>query len=187
VPGSPGSSVYSGGLFLGTTPFSTEFSADRLSYISVETPSGEIGSAVYEGNGNVRGSAEFIRLQNTLSFSTAVPISPEEKRVAVARDRFYSAYGRFWIALPVSLLTIGLSNSYIYAYNYGTNPTREMYNTKKTWSYVRIGAFVVIGLAVIDTVYHVIRYLSASGADANPVSANTQYSVTEYSNTEDTQ
>jgi hypothetical protein len=187
VPGSPDSSVYSGGLFLGRTPLSVEFSADRLSYISVETPLGEIGSAVYEGNGNVRGSAEFIGLQNTFSFSTAVPVSPEEKRVAAARDRFYSAFGRFWIALPVSLLTIGLSNNYIYAYNYGLNPTREMYNTAKTWNYVRIGAFVVIGLAVIDTVYHIIRYLSASGADANPVAVNTQYSNTQYSNTEDTQ
>jgi hypothetical protein len=184
VPGSPGSSVFSGGLFLGKTPLPVDFIADRLSYISVETPSGETGSAVYEGSGVVRGSAQFIRSENTFSFSTIVPVSPEEKRVAAARNSFYSAYGRFWIALPVSLIAIGLSDSYINAYKYGPNPTMEMFNTANIWNYVKIGAFVVIGLAVIDTLYHVIRYLSTSGTDANPVAVHTEYSNTQYSVTE---
>jgi hypothetical protein len=181
VPGNPDSLVYSGGLYLGKTPLSAEFSADRLSYISVETPSGKTGSAVYEGSGNVRGSAQFIRSQNTFSFNTAFPVSPEEKRVATARNSFYSAYGRFWIALPLSLITIGLSESYINAYVYSPRPTYEMYNTANTWNYVKIGAFVVIGLAVVDTLFHVIRYLSVSGTDANPVAGNAKYSNTEYS------
>jgi hypothetical protein len=188
VPGSPDSSVYLGGLYLGKAPLSVELSRNDLSFISVETPSGEIGSAIYGEGGNVRGNAEFISASNTFAFKTAVPVSPEEKRVAAARNSFYSAYGRFWIALPVSLIAIGLANNYINGYMYSPTPTREMYDKATAGTYVRGGGYVLIGMAVIDTVYHVVRYLVASRADANPLARvtpdNTEYSNTEYSDTE---
>jgi hypothetical protein len=184
VPGSPDSLVYLGGLYMGNTPLSLELGRDRLSFISVETPSGETGSAVYEGN-NARGNVEFISASNTIAFNTELSVSPEEKRVAAARNSFYSAYGRFWIALPVSVLAIGLSNNYINAYVNSPYPTNEMYDRANAANYVSIGGYVLIGLAIIDTVYHIVRYLGASGADANPVvrvtSGNTEYSNTEQS------
>jgi hypothetical protein len=183
VPGSPDSSVYLGSLFLGKTPLSAELSADSLSYISVETPSGETGYAVYGGVGNIRGSAEFVRSANTLAFDTTIPISSEEKRVATARNNFYSAWGRFWVAMPLSAMAIGLADSYANAYNSSQYPSTEMYNTASTWNYVKIGAFVLIGLVAIDTIYHIVRYLGSSGTDANPVAYTAQdieYSEMEY-------
>jgi hypothetical protein len=178
VPASPESLVYLGGLYMGQSPLSLELGGG-LSLISVETPSGETGSAIY-GENNVRGNAKFISASNTAAFNTVVPVSPEEKRVAAARNSFYSAYGRFWIALPLSVLAIGFSENYINAYINSPMPTMEMYDKAVVGNYFRIGGYVLIGLAVIDTVYHIVRYLDASGADANPVARVTQ-PYTEYS------
>jgi hypothetical protein len=178
VPGSPDSSVYLGGLFLGKTPLSVELGGG-LSFISVETPTGETGSAIY-GEDNIRGNAEFISANNAFAFNTAFPVSPEEKRVAAARNSFYSAYGRFWIALPLSILAISMTNNYVMAFNNNPNPTLEMYENAKSRIYIRNGGYVLIGMAIIDTVYHIVRYLGASGADANPVARVTQ-PYTEYS------
>jgi hypothetical protein len=170
VPGSPGSAVYSGSLYLGTTPLAVEIPFNQFTYLSVITPEGETGSAVYRGGGVIRGSAEFVKApQNgqALAYKTSLPVSPEEKRVNTARRKFYGAYGRFWVALPAALLAVGIAENYVNAFTY--NPTVEMYQTANSAYNVSIGAYVLIGLAAADTVYRVIRYLYTSGSDAAPL------------------
>jgi hypothetical protein len=164
-----GAQVYLGSLFMGTTPLTLELPRDDFAYISVETPSGETGSAVYRGGRVVRGSAEFVRAgsEGILSYETAVPVSPEEKRVNTARRKFYGAYGRLWIALPVSLLAVGIADNYINAYTYQGSP--DMYDPALKAMYVQRGAYVVIGLAAVDVVFRIIRYLYTSGSDAAPI------------------
>jgi len=165
APDNPDSSVFLGSLYVGKTPLYMELPKDQISFISVETAEGETGTAVYRANA-VRGSAEFIP-GDALFIKTGIPVSPEEKRVSKARNNFYSAYGRLWIALPASLLTMGIVDNYINAYNY--SPTMEMYNAAKASSWIKIGAYVVIGLAATETVYRIVRYLMTSGANADPI------------------
>jgi hypothetical protein len=169
VPGSPGSAVYSGSLYLGITPLAVEIPSNQFTYFSVIAPSGETGAAVYRGGGIIRGSAEFVRSDGgqTLVYETTLPISPEEKRVNTARRSFYTAYGRFWIALPVSLLAMGIAESYTNAYPY--NPSSEMYQSATRAYNINIGAWVVIGLAAADTIYRAVRYLYTSRSDAVPL------------------
>jgi hypothetical protein len=169
VPGNEGASVYLGSLFMGTTPLALELPRDNFTYIRVETPSGEIGSAVYRGGRVVRGSAEFVRAPSgdILSYETSVPVSPEEKRVNTSRRRFYGAYGRFWVALPVSLLAIGIAGNYVNAYIYQGVP--EMYDPALKALNVQRGAYVVIGLAAADVAFRIFRYLYISRSDSVPI------------------
>ena len=174
VPGKPGSSVYLGSLFLGTTPLNLELREDQLSFISVETLSGETGSAVYQSNSQVRGNAEFVRSENSLVFKTGVPVSPEEKRVDKARRGFYGSYGRLWVALPVSIFLIGWTNNHVNAYNYQKEylhqePTPEYTRKANTWVGIRTGAAILIGVTAADLVYRIVRYLYTSRADADPI------------------
>ncbi|AEF81424.1 hypothetical protein [Leadbettera azotonutricia] len=178
VPQSPGSSVYLGGLYMGTAPLTLELPRDQFAYISVETPSGETGSAVYRSDAVIRGSAEFTGPGRdggeNLNYETRVPVSPEEKRVNTARKKFYGAYGRLWVALPLSMVAIGMAGNYINAYNYGAatkGPAeqQEMYDKAVRAGYVQTGAYIVIGLAAAETVYRIIRYLYTSGADSAPI------------------
>jgi hypothetical protein len=176
VPGNEGSSVYLGSLYMGSSPLTLDLPRDQYAYISVETPSGETGSAVYRQDGIVRGRAEFVRPSGdageTLAFRTSVPVSPEEKRVNTARRKFYGSYGRLWVALPLSLLTISIAGNYVDAYNYSAATGAAdagMYNKAVNSNYITVGAYVVIGLAAADTVFRIIRYLYTSGADAAPI------------------
>jgi len=124
---------------------------------------------VYRRGSAVRGSAEFVNYGDSLVFKTSVPVSPEEKRVATARNNFYSAYGRFWIALPVSLLAVNMAGNYINAYNYQNPKTQSMYNTALTSSYVQNGAYAVLFLSIAEIVYRTVRYLGTSGSNADPI------------------
>jgi hypothetical protein len=162
VPGSPGSAVYSGSLYLGASPLAVEIPSNQFTYLSVVAPSGEIGSAVYRGGGIIRGSAEFVRAEGgqTLAYDTTMPVSAEEKRVDTARRKFYGAYGRLWIALPVSLLAMGIADSYLKA------PPNQGVTMANTLTY---GAWAVIGLTAVDTVFRIVRYLFTSGSDAAPL------------------
>jgi hypothetical protein len=178
VPDSPGSSVYFGSLYMGTAPLTLELPKDQFAYISVETPDGEIGSAVYRSDTVIRGSAEFVgpdrNAAENLSYETSVPVSPEEKRVNTARRKFYGAYGRLWVALPLSMVAIGMARNYVNAYNYGPvspDPSEQQkrYDRAVRASYVQTGAYIVIGIAAVDVVYRIIRYLYTSGADSAPI------------------
>jgi len=169
TPDNPDSSVFLGSLFLGKTPLQLDIPRDQYSYISVETTAGETGSAVYRNGLAVRGNAEFINAGSSLAIKTSVPVSPEEKRVATARNNFYSAYGRFWVTLPVTLLAINIAGNYINAYPRQNPQTSAMYNSALTSSYVQIGAYVLLGLSAAEIIYRIVRYLGTSGTNADPI------------------
>jgi hypothetical protein len=172
VPASPGSSVYLGSLFRGYTPLSLEIPRDQFTYISVEAPSGEVGTAIYQSDRVVRGSAEFVREEKngeeeSLAFTTRLFPSPEEKRVERARRAFYTSYGIFWFVLPAALLTSAISASYIDAYNYSGNP--DMYDRAVTGYYATIGGYTAMGISLAGTFFLIFRYLYISSSDAAPL------------------
>jgi hypothetical protein len=172
VPGSPGSAVYQGSLFRGYAPLTLELPQDEFAYISVEAPSGEIGSAVYLSDKVVRGSAEFVREgrnggEENMAFTTRMFPSPEEKRVERARRAFYTSYGIFWFALPAALLTSAISRSYIDAYNYRGNPA--IYDRARTGYYATIAGYATMGVSLAGTFLFIFRYLYYSGSDAAPL------------------
>jgi len=61
VPNTPGSLVYQGSFFIGETPLTLKLPRLSYSYLSVETPEGNMGTVLYRNNTIVRGSARFDR------------------------------------------------------------------------------------------------------------------------------
>ena len=184
VHGSPGSLVYHGGLFLGETPLTLRLPRSQFAYLSVETPEGNIGTAIYRNNDIVRGDARFVRNVETpdgmpiAAFNTRVPVNPEEKRVDRARRGFYGAYGALWFILPAALITGGVARTYIDANNYVavTNmyaddmETRlKIYDNAVRGRNVRIGSTVAWTATLGVTFFQIFRYLYVSGADATPI------------------
>jgi hypothetical protein len=157
VPDNPGSRVFLGSLYVGETPFTIELPRNEFAYISVETAEGEIGTAIYRDGGFVKGRAQFFQENGggRAAFSTIRPVSPEEKRVENARQRFYRSYGAFWIILPASLITAGIAGNYI-----GINDNAELIQT---------GANAAWGASLGYTLFELFRYIYASGGDSMPI------------------
>ena len=163
VPGSPGSSVFLGGLFVGETPLMLELPRAEFVYISVETPEGEVASMVYKDNTMITGSARFTRIDGgtagTAIFQTSMPVPPEERRVTRARRGFYGAYGALWIILPVALLTSGVAMNHI-----------AVNNNPQFYSGIHTGAQIAWGTALGVTLFQAFRYLHISSrTEAMPI------------------
>ena len=181
VPDNPGSKVFLGSLYLGEAPLTMELPKTTLSYISVETPEGRIGTTVYRDSELVRGNAEFVSRDRTEAvFSTRIPRSAEEKRVERARRGFYGFYGAFWFILPAALIVSGVAGTYISANNdYITNNPdpdtidydkyQRNYERALTARKVQIGANITWGVALGAVVFQIVRYLVISGRDSSPI------------------
>ena len=162
-----GAKVYLGGLYVGEAPLTLELPRSQYAYISVETSSGETGSAVYRDNNLVRGSAKFVRnddVSGTAVFGTKAPVSPEEKRVDRARRGFYGMYGAFWFILPAGLLTAGIAGTHAYR-----DSEKKIVFENDYWAAAYYGGHVMWGTALGVTLFQMFRYLYFSGGDATPI------------------
>ena len=188
VEDSPGSLVYSGGLFIGQTPLTVEVPRGRFAYITVETPDGEIGTMVYRDGALVRGNARFVighadpAVGATAFMTPQMPIPPEAQRVERARRGFYWAYGVTWIVLPASLLVAGIANTRIDANNnmvmgamppsLGAPTPEQMQRTfdrAVRANNIRTAAFAVMGVSLGVTFFQIFRYIRAASGDATPL------------------
>jgi hypothetical protein len=163
TPGSPGSRVFLGSLYVGETPLTLELPRTQYSYVSVETPDGEIGSAVMRNNNMVRGSAQFVSNDEDwgrADILTSIPTTKEEKRVDNARRNFYTSYGAFWFILPASLLTAGIAGTYIAANNMPPNSFYTMASN---------GAYGIMAASLGVTFWQIFRYITASNGDSTPI------------------
>ena len=158
VPGRSGSRVFLGSRFVGETPLSLALPRSEFTYISVETPEGEIGSMIVRDEDLVKGNARFEWTDNrgNADIITRLPVSAEEKRVDRARRGFYIAYGAFWFILPASLLTAGFARPHI-----------EYRWDRPYW--ITFAAHATWGSALAVTLFQIVRYLYVSGADATPL------------------
>ena len=182
VPGSPGSKVFMGSLYVGETPLTLQLPRTEPVYITVETPEGEIGSVAYKENNLVKGRAQFVRKDegavSSAAFGTRVPVSPDEKRADRGRRGFYGAYGVFWVVLPAAIITGGIAKTFITSNNYvmssgvlDDNPEsrQKVYNSAVLGRNIQIGSNIFWGAALGVTFFQIFRYLYLSGGDAMPI------------------
>jgi hypothetical protein len=153
VPEYPGTLVYRGALYLGEAPFTLNVPVDQYEYLHVETPGGETASMVFRG------------ADGGVELEPVMPHDPEEKRTGKARRRFYGAYGRFWIALPVAFVIYGMSNAQREAYQLNNAPTTSQYEKAQRYYYVSLGAWIAAGIVLTESLYRIFRYVWISGAD----------------------
>jgi hypothetical protein len=156
APGALGAAVYRGSLYIGGSPVTLDIPADKYEYFYIETGEGDSAAMVYAGRDGT---------------ALLEPRPPREKEVEFFRRKFYGAYGRFWIALPITFLLSGISTAKSAAYNYGGgNP--DFYDEAIHNYYISIAAMVITGCVLAETVYRVYRYTRASTASVTAAGGN---------------
>jgi len=160
VSDKPGSKVFVGSLYMGETPLALELPKSESTYISVETPEGDIGSLIIQNSSLVRGNAQFTSSNDYVKadFFTAAPVSEEEKKVESARKKFYTTYGAFWFILPAALLAGGIAGTHE-----AINHDAGLYST------LRMGSNIAWSAALGVTLFQVFRYLYVSREDSTPI------------------
>jgi hypothetical protein len=156
VPGE--AKVYQGALYRGETPLPVKIPLTALEHFQIETPEGKVASVLIQGEEQAETN------QATLTVKPKPSHSAEEQRVEKSRRRLYSAYGRFWIALPVAFVINGIATAHINAYNRTGNP--DLYEGSLTRYYISIGTSIVAGVALAETFYRIFRYIRTGGEDA---------------------
>jgi hypothetical protein len=143
------SSVYLGSTFMGTTPLTLHLESDQYEYITMENEKGDNISFIYDGS--VSSAAV-----------TLIPESLNEKNVEYYRKKFYGAYGRFWVSLPIAFLVYGLATSAVNASNYSGNP--DMYKDAVMNRNIAIGSAAIAGTFLLETFIRMGIYLYKSNA-----------------------
>jgi hypothetical protein len=159
VPDQEGSSVYQGALYIGQTPLVVDVFSNQFDYITVETPRGETGGAIFKRDTAYSGNAGSLEIQ------TAFPDPPESKPVETTRNQLYGAYGRLWITLPMMFIAIGLSN----AYQINANYSNETFRKAQTYQYVSWGFTAAFGVTLAETFYRIYRYTRSAGRNTVPI------------------
>jgi hypothetical protein len=145
--------LYDGGLYAGKTPTKLQAPSGKAKNLSVETPDGKVAQTVF-------------RVSDTPVIFTPKP-PPEQDRTNKARRKFYSAYGRFWLALPLAVLSIGLNNTIVSAYNIGNDP--KLLQEQQAVYWTSMGLSVLMGLFLGESVYRIGRYVWEANKEASPL------------------
>jgi hypothetical protein len=149
--------VYQGALFVGNAPLALTGPLDGFGQIAVETEDNK--------KGEYRTAQTVFQIKDNSNVVIAPKPPAPEDRIEKARKRFYGAYGRFWVGLPVALMLAGMSNSYVNAWN--ASPEARMqdyksgpnYNSAYAWANVPTFAWIGIGLLAADAVTELIIYI----------------------------
>ncbi|MFP3089124.1 hypothetical protein LQZ21_02215 [Treponema sp. TIM-1] len=159
---SPQGALYRGALFLGEPPLSMMVPKNQYEYIWIETPGGSTDSMAFSATPN--------RAGNLITLKPSMSYLPGENQVETARHKFYGAWGRFWIALPLTVLLYGISTAYaptVHGQNPGLYPQSSnvlLHNT-----YFFLGAFVTTGFFIGEWLYRTYGYISTASEDAVPL------------------
>ena len=142
--------VHGGGLYKGQTPLQLSLPVDSLTLLEGTTEDGKTSSVVVAGPP---------KPDMRVLLKPRGP-SADPQPVETERGKFYSAYGRFWIALPAAFFVSGLASTYINAVNYQGNwtLTDSAYRTY----YLSIGLYALAATFLAESLYQLGRYVVVS-------------------------
>jgi hypothetical protein len=154
-PEMPGASVYRGSLYLGETPLSITAPLNQYEYVQAEALSGEQSSVILQGGDTLRDERRI-----------SLTLAPHREKDAVeaSRRRFYGAWGRFQLALPLAMIFRGIADTEVNAYNYRGNP--DLYESAKTKYYIFLGVSIAAGVFAAETLFHLFRYVYVSSKNS---------------------
>ncbi|GMO43542.1 MAG: hypothetical protein Ta2B_24140 [Termitinemataceae bacterium] len=159
VQGDESAAVYDGSLYIGRTELTLDGPTDQQRQYNVITNSNKTAQTIFQ----IKDGA--IKL---------TPIAqPAEGRTEKARRKFYGAFGRFWITLPIFIL----SNA-IYEQNYRETNERSrtagvlnqnFYDKTVTWQYLTIGFGALAGVFLLESVIRIVVYVYEANKPVNPI------------------
>jgi len=140
--------------------FPLSIPAEQYRYIRVDTENGLTGEAIVKGHTDNSDDTRLITLK-----PRKLP-GKDDKPVEKARRKFYGAFGRFWVALPLALLINGIYQSYTNSYYMGGKP--EAYDKAMTSYYISIGAWAVTGVFLVESLIRLGIYVHTSTRESVP-------------------
>jgi hypothetical protein len=148
-------SLYDGALYAGQLPMKLSGPSGQQRGLSVETSDGKVAQTVFH-------------VSNTpIVFDPKAP--PAADRTEIARRKFYSAYGRFWIALPLAILGMGLSNTMTSVYNAYPEGNPELGRQQELVSGISLGLNILMGVCLADTFFRIGRYVWEANKESSPL------------------
>jgi hypothetical protein len=141
--------------------FSIYVPAGQYSYIRVDTPDGLTGEAIVKGND----PSEEIRV---IRLEPRILPGKDDRPVDKKRRKFYGAYGRFWIALPLAFFINGISQTYAYSYN-NSGGSQTMFDRATTAYYVSVGAWAVAGIFLAESLIRMGIYIHTATEESIPL------------------
>jgi len=130
--------------------FSFQVPAGQYQYIRVDTEDGLTGEAIVRGSSDT-GKTRIVTLE-----PRKLP-GKDDQPVERARKKFYGAYGRFWIALPLAFFLNGVSQSYI-----------NVLGSPNTYTYVSYGAWAATGVFLAETLVRMVIYVHTGTKESIP-------------------
>lgn len=148
--------------------------AGEYRYIRVDTEDGLTGEVI------VKGSLEDLERRflqadpsagdpgiRTITLNPRRLPGPDDKPVERRRQKFYGAYGRFWVTLPLAFIINGVYQSYANSYN--TSGAQDLYDKAMTSYYVSIGAWVVAGAFLVESLIRLGVYVHTANEESIPL------------------
>jgi hypothetical protein len=142
--------------------FSVYIPVGQYRYIRVDTEDGLTGEAIVKG-GEGTGSFNDPRL---ITLKLRKLPGKDDKPVEKARRKFYGAYGRFWVTLPLALFINGVSQGYANSYNLSGNP--DAYDKATVSYYVSVGAWVATGVFIAESLIRLGIYIYTATRESIP-------------------
>ena len=184
----PNSSIYLGAQFLGSNQinemdedemdedemeeaaeentgfFSVYIPAGQYSYIRIDTEDGLGAEAIVLGEHDDPPTDD-VRI---VTLEPRILPGRDDKPVDDMRRKFYSAFGRFWVALPLTFFINGMYHTYYNSYYIGatTQGNADMYETARNMYYVSMGAWVVTGAFLAESLLRMVLYINTANRES---------------------
>lgn len=148
------SSVRLDGLYAGRTPYQTELPRSRLSFVQVESSDG-------------RGAAAVVRpeVSGTVSLPLVPNLAEDATPTEDERRKFYGAFGRFSVAMPIAFFISGLAFSYENA-SLRYDESSELAALSDQAAFASAALWTATVAFAAESVFRFVRYLRISGSRA---------------------
>ncbi|MDR1143102.1 MAG: hypothetical protein LBK77_02640 [Spirochaetaceae bacterium] len=130
-------------------------------YIRVDTEEGLTGEAIVLGGPREDGEVRIITLE-----PRKLP-GRDDKPVEVKRRKFYGAYGRFFITLPIAFLLHGVFQTYNNSYYTSASP--DLYDKTLNSYYISMGAWIVTGVFFAESLIRMGIYIHSASKESVPL------------------
>jgi hypothetical protein len=151
--GTESATLYDGALYAGRTPVKLRGPTGSPKNLNVETDDGKIAQTVFRVS------------DRPVIFDPKNP--PLENRTNIARKKFYSAYGRFWLALPLAVLGIGLNNTIVAVYS--ANPDPRLFQEQQAVYWASMSFSILMGVFLAESFYRIGRYVWEANKESSPL------------------
>lgn len=153
--GAAPASVYDGAQYIGETPLRMKGNVGQKKNLNILTADGYVANTVFEVSGD------------TVSLEPRP--APAENRTNVARRKFYSAYGRFWLTLPLAVLGWGLNGTMNTALEATGSLNPDLAQQQQIVQWTAIGATALMGAFLAESFVRIGLYVREANRESSPL------------------